>query len=303
MPNKNRLRYLYESSRLGTMNAASESLDVATSSVSRQIAKLESELGLPLIEKGRRKIRLTEAGEAACKYFREKLSEEESFLSKIGEMKKARTGKITLAIGEAFITQSFSDMLDSYMLRYPGIEIKVSIHNTTEVITQILDDQAHLGLIFDVPREPNISARVTIAQPLRIIVPAKHHLHSTGDISLDAIKDEKIGLPESGYRMRQIILDAEQAESVSLEPSLVTNSLTLLKDFVLSGRGISILPELIIHDDLKNGTLRALSSSNPVMRSTRASLITRAGRQLPVGAYRLMTAVEAYMRSSESKAE
>ena len=66
-----RLRYLYEAARLGTMRAASEELNVATSSISRQIAALEKDLGMRLIEGGRRKIKLTEAGDAAFAYYRE----------------------------------------------------------------------------------------------------------------------------------------------------------------------------------------------------------------------------------------
>ena len=56
-----RLRYLYEAARLGTMRAASEELNVATSSISRQIAALEKDLGMRLIEGGRRKIKLTDS--------------------------------------------------------------------------------------------------------------------------------------------------------------------------------------------------------------------------------------------------
>lgn len=296
MPSNIRLRYLYESARLGTMNAASESLDVATSSVSRQIAQLETELGLPLFEKGRRRIKLTEAGEAVCKYYREKLSQEEAFLSHIEQMKKVRTGKIVLAVGEAFITQSFSDMLDDFMQQYPGMEIRVLSSNTIDVSAQIRDDLAHLGLIFDVPREPGISARLVIPQPLRFIVNRKHELRNNSKVTLKSIQKESIGLPDNGYRIRQIIYDAEQEEGVFLEPSLITNSLVLLKDFVLSGRGISILPELVVHDKLQDGSLIALPSSNAVLNSTKTSLITRVGRQLPVGAYLLMNCMQIYLK-------
>lgn len=303
MPSDIRLRYLYEASRLGTMNAASESLDIATSSVSRQLAKLEAELGLPLIEKGRRKIRLTEAGEVVCAYYRKKLSQEEAFLSHIDEMKKVQTGKIVLAIGEAFITRRFSDTLDDFMQRYPGMEIQVKTANTTAVCEQIREDSAHVGLIFDSPREPDISARAIIPAPLRIIVPNQHPLQSAQGLSLQSIQEEKIGLPEAGYRIRQLIREAEQEEGVFLEASLVTNSLALLKDFVLAGRGISILPELVVHDSLQNGSLHAIASSNPVLRSTQTSLITRVGRQLPVGAYRLMTSLQAFLRGAANEAE
>ncbi len=296
MPSNIRLRYLYESARLGTMSAASESLDIATSSISRQIAQLEAELGLPLIEKGCRRIGLTEAGEAVCKYYREKLSQEEAFLSHIEEMRKVRTGKIVLAVGEAFIIQAFSDMLDDFMQQYPGMEVRVLTSNTTDVSAKIRDDLAHLGLIFDVPREPGISARLVLPQPLRIIVHNQHPLRNSRDVTLQSIQEESIGLPDAGYRMRQIIHDAEQEEGVFLQPSLISNSLVLLKDFVFSGRGISILPELVVQDKLEDGSLRALASSNSVLLSTKMSLITRAGRQLPAGAYRLMTCVQAYLK-------
>lgn len=302
MPSDVRLRYLFESAQLGTMRAASEKLDVATSSVSRQIAELEQELGLALIEKGRRRIRLTEAGEAACQYFREKQSQEEAFLSRIKEMKSIRTGKITLAVGEAFVTQAFSDMLDEFMQRYPGMEIQVAVSNTTRVVEQVREDDAHMGLIFDTPREPKVRARLVIPQPLKVIVNRDHALGTRDRISLREIQGESIGLTDEGYRIRQVLHAAEREDGVFLEGSLRTNSLTLLTDFVKSGRGITILPELVVHEELVSGTLRALATDNSVLNSTHTSLITRVGRQLPIGAYRLLLSLEALLKVSESEA-
>jgi DNA-binding transcriptional LysR family regulator len=298
MPNIVRLRYLYESARLGTMHAAGDSLDVATSSVSRQIAQLEQELGLPLIEKGRRGVKLTEAGEAACAHYKEKLSQEEAFLSHIEAMKKARSGKIALAVGEAFVTQRFSNMLSDFMSEYPDMEIHVSVSNTARVSTQILDDEAHLGLIFDIPREPNISARMTVSQPLKLVVGRDHPLSSAASVDLVAISAENLALPDDSYRMRQIIRAAEQEAHTYLDPSLTINSLTFLRDFVLSGRGVSILPELAVQDGLGDGSLRAVSISNELLNGTKTSLITRSGRQLPIGAYLLISSLEAYLRQS-----
>lgn len=60
--NESRIRYLYESSRCGTVRAAAEHLGVAPSAVSRQIALLEDELGIVLVERHKRGVRPTEAG-------------------------------------------------------------------------------------------------------------------------------------------------------------------------------------------------------------------------------------------------
>jgi len=282
------------------MRAASEKLDVAASSVSRQISELEQELGLAMIEKGRRRIRLTEAGEAACQYYREKLSQEEAFLSRIKEMKSIRTGKITLAVGEAFVTQPFSDLLDEFMQRYPGMEIQVQVANTTRVVERVQEDDAHMGLIFDIPREPKVRARLVINQPLKVIVNRTHALSGRKRVNLRDIEGESLGLPDEGYRIRQLLHAAEQEDGAFLEASLQTNSLTLLTDFVISGRGISILPELVVREELRAGNLVAVDTENATLNSTKTSLVTRVGRQLPIGAYRLMLSLESYLKSSET---
>ncbi|MFV0275684.1 MAG: LysR family transcriptional regulator [Parahaliea sp.] len=298
MPSDVRLRYLFESAQLGTMRAASEKLDVATSSVSRQISELEQELGLALIEKGRRRIRLTEAGEAACQYYRDNLSQDEVFLSRLKEMNSIRTGNISLAVGVAFVTQPFSDLLVVFMERYPGMEVRVMGGNTIRVVERVREDEAHMGLIFDIPREPKVSVRLVIAQPLKVIVNRSHALSCRQRVGFHDIESESIALPEEGYRIRQFIHAAEHEDGAFLEASLETNSLALLVDFVKSGRGISILPELVVREELRLGTLRALDIDSAILNSTRTSLITRVGRQLPVGAYRLLLNLESFLKSS-----
>src|SRR5882724_12218142 len=62
------LQYLYEAARLGSMRAAADLLAVAASSISRQIAQLEGEVGTALIERGARRLRLTEAGRLLIEY-------------------------------------------------------------------------------------------------------------------------------------------------------------------------------------------------------------------------------------------
>lgn len=293
-----RLRYLYESARLGTMRAASEQLDVATSSVSRQIGELEKELGIILIERGRRGIKLTEAGEAAYEFFRENCAHEEAFLSKIAELRSIRAGKIVLAAGEAFITDSFSELLQAFMQNYDGVSVHVRMSGSNDVVALVREDEAHFGLIFDVPRDPKVRARISIGQPLRFVASPGHEICGIRRPKLADLAQYSIGLPEDSFRIRQVVHHAEQDEGVFLEPALVTNSMTLLKVFVKCGRGVTILPEFLAQPDLSEGKLTAIPAHNRILNGTQISLITRAGRQLPVGVYRLMVRIEAFLKQS-----
>jgi len=297
-----RLRYLYEAARLGTMRAAGEQLNVATSSVSRQIAALEKDFGMRLVEGGRRRIKLTEAGGAACAYYRELRAHEEVFLSKVQELRSTRSGTINLAIGEAFISDAFSELLQDFMRRFPGLIVRVKMSGTNSAIELVREDEAHFGLIFDVPRDPKVRARLTLAQPLKAIVHPKHGLAGKRGLKLAELKRYSIGLPEDSFRIRQIVREAEHLEGVFLEPGLIANSMTLLKDFAKCGRGVTFLPEFLAQPELEEGKLMAVDLDNSVMSATTISLITRAGRQLPNGVYRLMLRIEAHLKDLVAQA-
>jgi DNA-binding transcriptional LysR family regulator len=290
------LRYLYEAARLGTMRAASDALNVGTSSVSRQITALEKELGMRLIEGGRRRIKLTEAGEAAFAYYREMRAHKEVFLSRVEDLRKIRTGTINLAVGEAFISDAFSEVLQAFMREFPGITVRVKMGGTKNVIAQVREDEAHFGLIFDMPRDPKVRARLAAPQPLRICVHPEHELAGRTSVRLGELSRYSIGLPEDSFRIRQIVRDGEHLEGVFLEPGLVTNSMMLLKDFAKCGRGLTFLPEFLAQPELREGKLRAIAVDNTVINSTRISLVTRGGRQLPNSVYRLMLRVEAHLK-------
>lgn len=293
-----RLDYLYEAARLGTMRAASEELAVATSSISRQISSLEKDLGIRLIESGRRKIKLTEAGEAACAHYRETRAHEETFLSRLEELKSTRTGNVDLAVGEAFITSHFNESLHQFMKGYPGMTVRLRMSGTNHTESLVRDDEVHFGLIFDVPRDHKLRARMSLAQPLRVIVHPAHELARKSIVTLSDLRGYSIGLPDDSLRIRQIVHAAEQQDGVFLQPELIANSMTVLKDFALAGGGVTFLPEFIPLEDLLAGRLRAISTTNAVLNATKISLITRAGRQLPMGAYRLMQRIENHLKSS-----
>ena len=137
--------------------------------------------------------------------------------------------------------------------------------------------------------------RASSDQPLKAIVSPKHPLARRGRVKLADLADERLAMPEATFRIRQVMRIAESQEHVFLRPVMVSNSLMVLKEFVLSGAGIAILPGIAAHSEVADGTLVALPIDNPSLMHTSASVITRLGRQLPVGAVRLLQKIEATM--------
>jgi len=99
------------------------------------------------------------------------------------------------------------------------------------------------------------------------------------------------------YGTRQIVATAETSERIGLSPKLVTSSIGVLRHFVKSGMGLTLLPAFSIAADLADGSLLALPVDNPLLASTEACVITRLGRELPNAASHLLRFLGARMRA------
>jgi DNA-binding transcriptional LysR family regulator len=290
-----KLAYLAEAAALGSMRAASEKLDVAVSSISRQITQLESELGLPLIERGRRSIKLTEAGELAIRFYRDNLIHRESFASGLQALKGLRAGQICVAAGEGFVS-ILSIILEDYLNRHSGVLLSINMAGTLDVIRQVREDEAHIGLVFHAPPDPKINVRATIPQPIKLIVHPRHPLAEADSVTLKELESQRLCLPEPTFRIRQMIALGESVERVTLNPHVNTNSLTLLKDMVKSGGYAALLPESAALIELNRRELKAVPVANAALQETSLNLICRLGRTLPAAPAALLPLLESGMR-------
>ena len=121
------------------MRAASDVMDMAPSSISRQIAQLEREIGARLIEHGRRDVRLTDAGRAVIDYYRAREVSLEALRGQLMDLSLARSGHLQMALGEGFLGEALYDTLDGFMDDFPGFTISVNLTDTTQMVRQILE--------------------------------------------------------------------------------------------------------------------------------------------------------------------
>jgi DNA-binding transcriptional LysR family regulator len=293
------LRYFFESAKLGSMRAAADKLGIAVSSISRQIAQLEADLGVALIEHGRRTIKLTEAGELLLEYYGEQTAQREVLDQRLADLKGLRSGRIDLVIGEGFISQALSAVLSKFMSSHAGILMQVRVlASSNEVARLVVEDDAHLGLTFDAGSDPRARARVSIPQPLRAIMRPGHPLADRAQIRLADLVGQPVCLPEASLRTRQLIKLAEDRERISLQAGLTANSVSLLRDMALSTEYVTLLPVLAVASEVARGELIAIPIDNPILECTRVNLLSRLGRQLAPAPTRLLSALEAYLNKT-----
>jgi DNA-binding transcriptional LysR family regulator len=283
-----RILYFYEAVRLGSIRAAADALDVAPSAVSRHIAQLEHELSAPLMERHRRGVKSTEAGDRVLDYYRQRLVQQEVLLDSLQSLRGLQSGSVVLSVGEGFI-DSLSGPLNRFSSLYPKIELLISVCGSNEVIRQVVEDESHIGLVFNPAADPKIRAHVRRKQPVRVVVNPGHPLaDEQAPLTLVGLDKHRLALPNVSYGIRQILTLAEHQLGVVLKPTMTCSTIAMLKRFAMQG-GVALLPEFVVEEEIRAGHLVVLPLQHDVFSNTEAQLITRLGRQLSVGASRLLS--------------
>lgn len=282
-----RIRYFFEAVRLGSVRAAADNLDIAASAVSRQIAQLEQELGTTLVERHRRGVKPTEAGDRVLAYYRQRLAHQDLLMDDLQSLRGLHSGLVSLAVGEGFIDE-LAGPLTRFSEQYPQVELVVNVCGSNELIRQVVEDEAHLGLVFNPASDPKLRSHAHHSQPVRVVVNTDHPLAlQGGPVALKGLDQYRLALPNVSYGIRQILTQAEQQLGLDLAPTLTCNTIALLKQYALLG-GVTLLPTFAVAEELKAGELVALAVDSPLFSATQTHLITRLGRQLSVGASQLM---------------
>ncbi len=287
--NEKRVAYFYEAVILGTIRAAADKLNVAPSAVSRQISMLEEELGCVLIERHRKGVATTEAGEIVLKYYRESVSSQEACLTRLESLHGLQSGHIKLAVGEGFVGDLMSGPFPAFEAQYPDLTFSVTLGGSNDVIRKVEQDDVHIGLLFHPSKHPNIRSQSIVLKPICVIVPPKHPLTlSDKPLTMESLLPYPIGLQDVDYGVRQLIGMAEFQQRIRFQPKLTTNSIAVLKHFVRSGMGVTLLPEFVVAREVADGHLVALPVEHPILKQGEVHLITRLGRQLSEGPQKLV---------------
>ncbi len=284
-----RIVFLFESVQRGTMRAAAEALNVAPSAVTRQIALLEEELAIPLIERHTRGVTPTEAGKLLLDYFREQRSHQTDLLSELEELRGLHRGTVRIALGEGFVADLMAGPLSRFSREYPKMVVQLDVGGSNEVERRVSEDESDIGLVFGTPHDAKIVSRTVSRQPVNAIVgPDFPLLGQPGPFKVTDFLAYPLALNHATYGMRQTLRLVEQTEKIRFEPKLVTNSFFVIRHFVRLQLGVTFLPNFVVARELAMGELLSLPLRQPILEAAEVHLITRTGRKLSFGANKML---------------
>ncbi|RUL76058.1 LysR family transcriptional regulator [Dyella choica] len=235
--------------KLGTLSRAAEALYLSQPSVSLQLQALERELGVELLHRSRRRINLTDAGEALYELARPLVEGWENLDRQFqAKVKGMHSGKLTVAAGSSTIQYLLPGLVRLYRERYPGVQLQLANVTGKDGLALLRADEADfaVGSLLDVPNDL-AWAPVYHYDPL-LITPLDHPLARQQNVQLEDLSPYGLILPPqrlSTYRMVDLVFQQRQ---VPYHVAIEVGGWEVIKEYVAMGMGISIVTSICITD-------------------------------------------------------
>ncbi|MFD5396552.1 LysR family transcriptional regulator [Streptomyces sp. NPDC127097] len=279
MLNSPALEYFLEVVRTGSVNEASRRLLVAGSAISRQIGKLEQEIGVPLFERRPRGMVPSAAGALLAAYARRAALETDQVLADIRG--RGRLGTIVRVASSQGIAQEFlPHAMASFRKDHPGTTFQLPVVAPSQATQMVQDGTADLAMTFSLAPIPEV--RVIHAQraPIQALVRSDHPLADRNEIHLHDLLPYPVALTEEGATNRRLFDLCCAIEGISFEPLLVSSSSSALSAFVREANAVSLIGHISIHERLRIEGLKAITILNPEMHLRTIQIQAMVGRQL-----------------------
>lgn len=262
--------------RLGSFQQAAEELKYVQSTVTMQIQKLESDLGIKLIERGK-KIHLTEAGRLFYEKADVLLRHLDYVKDTMHEWLHGEAGKVRIGAIEPMAIYRLPNILAPFSKRYPKVQISIQVNNTQTLTKMIKEGEIDIA-ICNTP----ILDHTTLFEPLlleevSLLLPENHRLVHKDKVYLSDFKEEQLLLSAfvCNYRisLEKSLLEAGVNPNIGLE----INSMAALKEYVQAGLGIAVVPDIMVASPPSGTIARKIADLNVgvmtgILRKTNATI-------------------------------
>ncbi|EHG0871054.1 LysR family transcriptional regulator [Listeria monocytogenes] len=241
------LKYFMEVARVEHMTKASENLHVAQSAVSRQITKLEEELGVHLFDRVGRNMQLTSVGQDFLKQAAIALNELQKAEALVTEYTDPAKGTVRVGLPNSLSTKVLPSVISTFREKYPQITYQFMEGTNEELTEMLLSGVLDMTFLSPAPESSEqIEAIRFFDEKLKLIVPKTHPLAENFTVSLKELASEKFVLYPEDFDLYKIVTKAANKKGFEPQIAFQSRDFYTIQGLVGAGLGISILPEMIL---------------------------------------------------------
>ncbi len=259
------LRYFEAVARFGHFGRAAEHCAVTQPALSMQVQELERHLGVSLIERRPRGVLLTQAGQEILERARKVLSELQSLEDYARSCGEPLTGRLHLGIIPTIAPYMLPSLLASAKQRFGALDLRIRETQTHTLLQELEDGMLDL-LVIALPvdqhgtmSEPLFEDRFLLAAPPSDAAPELDRVLATPDL----LRDSRVLLLEEGHCFRDQALSVCHRPGGEAVDTFGASSLSTIVQMVANGMGVTLLPEMSLTVEARDGKLRLMRFADP----------------------------------------
>lgn len=247
------LRYFVAVADTRHFGKAADRCFVSQPTLSAQIRKLESYLGVQLIERQPRKVGLTDTGAKILPLARRMLQESDEIIAMARNEHDPLSGKLKVAFIPTIGPYLLPLVARKLRKQLPRLKLMLYEYQTQPLLEKLKAGDIELGILaLPVPLE-GLEARDLYAEAFTVAMPGNHPLAKKAHVKVDDLNGESLLLLEDGHCLRDQALDVCSMVDVKESEDYRATSLETLRQMVAAGLGITLLPELATRGPFNSG--------------------------------------------------
>ena len=242
------MRYFVAVAEEASFTSAARRVHVAQQVLSTQIRQLEESIGVQLLERNSRGVRLTVAGDAFLDAARETLASLERGVTAARNAARATSGRLSVGLSLAASGQIRTVLLAAFRRAYPHVEVELRTFDLTQPAAGLLDHSTDVALVRPPVAAPGLSMEPLEEEPRVFVLPSDHDLAGRGQLSLAdvaglrwiAASPATDGCDPMSWRDAWLLVPRPDGD----QPVTGGDARTIeeMRELIAAGRGIGLCP-------------------------------------------------------------
>jgi LysR family transcriptional regulator, hydrogen peroxide-inducible genes activator len=251
------LKYLVALADTGHFGRAAERTFVSQPTLSAQLKKLEEFLGVKLIERQPKNVQLTEVGKQVVARARRMVTEGEEIIALARNNADPLAGKLKVALIPTIGPYLLPRVMQKIRKALPKLGLMLYEHQTEALLNRLRGGEIDMGIIALPAAQDGLESRELYREAFTVALPQSHPLTMKETIKIQDLKGQTLLLLEDGHCLRDQALEVCSRVDVREAEDFRATSLETLRQMVVAGLGITLLPELAVESPF--GSQRGLT--------------------------------------------
>jgi DNA-binding transcriptional LysR family regulator len=260
---------------------------VSQSAVSQQIRSLEEKYDQKLIERGKRNLTPTQAGQFLYEAAKEILARLEALEQRVQKISRSVSGTVRVATIYSVGLHEMHPYLSEFMRRFPGVHVRVEYDRSNRIYDAVASNAIDIGIVAYPARRSGVDILPFKSDELVLVCPPGHPLGGFQRIDLRKLTGQPYIAFDRDIPTRRAIDRILRENAVHVSIAMEFDNIETIKRAIEIGTGISILPRMTVEREAALGALQVVPFAKP-SHSRPLGILVKRGREIPTAMQRFL---------------